>query len=127
MFADLPQGSVLVKASLGAQLDTSSAYPHQAEAATNCGSHYSSNRLPRVSLRQDHQLCTRDPPTGPRTNTSSGQLQTLSEIPKPQSGISKRRSYKAPDPAEANSTPCSQFLHSSSSTVVGVNPPSLPA
>ena len=51
-FADLPQGLVLVKAGLGAQLGPSHWHSGPAEAATNCGSLIAPNRLPRARHKQ---------------------------------------------------------------------------
>ena len=59
-FADPPLGPVLVKASNAAQLGPSRVQPRLAEAATNCGSLVTSNRLLRTR-RGQHLTLTYTP------------------------------------------------------------------
>ena len=132
-FADppLPLGPVIIKTALCAELGPSCTQLGPAEAATNCGTFCSSKQVARANHRQIQILASTrvSPSRGPRTNTTSGQLQsTLEQDPISfTSGTSKGRSWQAPDPAEVNSASQGQHLHSSSYTVVLVDAHSQPA
>lgn len=129
LFPDLPLNSVLVEASLNAQLGSSSTHLEPEEAAISVDCFVVSNRLPRATSRQHLILtCTRVPPKRPQNQQKTGQHQTTSEHNPISftSSISKERSQQAPDlprqiPLRA------QALHSSSYIVVRVGPHSQPA
>ena len=107
---------VLVKASFGAQFGPSHAHSVLAQVATNCGSFVVPNRLPRANHIGLHQSPSQEAQNQhtqwpASKNIRAGSISFTC-------GISKRRSWQAPSPAEANSTSCSQHLHRSSHTVV---------
>ena len=79
---------------------------HRQSQTVDCS--VAANRLLRTSHNIWHWPATESLPRGPRTNTPSGQLQKISEQSpiSSTSAISKRRSWQAPDPAEANYALC---------------------
>lgn len=67
VFADLPLGLVLVKASHGVQFGHPHIHPGPKEAATNCASFVALNRLPMANHKPYLTLvCTRMPPKKPQ-------------------------------------------------------------
>ena len=108
-FADLFLGSVLVEASVGANIGPSHAQQSPAEADTHCGSFCSSKQLSGLAISSIwHWSASESLPKGPRRDKSSGELQTTSEQDQISfiNGISKERSQQTQDTAEVNSTPC---------------------
>lgn len=109
-FADLSQGSVLVKVSLDGQLDPSSEHLGLTEAFTNCGSLYSSKQIghgqsqaaSNISMQQ--RPAQEAPELIPQWSSSDSIEQDPTSFT---SGISKGRSRQVPDPAEMN---CASYV-----------------
>lgn len=127
LFANLYLNCVLIKTELDVPLCPSHAHPVPSMEAKNF---VTANCLPRASHRECLTLtCTRNPCKRPRTNTPSGELQTILEQDPISftNNTSKVISQWATDPAEANYALYGQHLHSSLYIVTRVRSHSQPA
>ena len=120
-FADLSRGLVLVKASFGEQLVPSHMHLSSAEAAINCGLLTAPDTLLRANHKQ-RDIGQHHSPSQEAQNQHTQCPATEQDSISLASSISKGSLWQAPSPAEANSAPCGQQMHSSSHRVSRFEP-----